>query len=148
MIAATTMSEHEKGYRAAKAGTHEREWKDHWSGAKPSTQSADWFSGYQDALDDTAMGNPPMYALPLSSSAVTLQAYCAAHSKPSVSCDGKRAVFINWRAMAEAIGLPDAGTDSTLIVLAAMEELHAAGILSRFDHGPGTFGHTSTIYNG
>lgn len=86
--------------------------------------------------------------LAMSANATALKQYCKAHSKPSASCDGKRAVFINWLAMAEAIGLPDAGTDSTRTILAAMDELHAAGILSHFDHGPGTFGHTSTIYNG
>jgi hypothetical protein len=84
----------------------------------------------------------------LSAHAVALMGYCATHSAASPSCDNQHAVFINWLAMAEVMGLPDAGMESTRVVLDAMDELHTAGVLAYFDHGPGTFGHTSTIYNG
>jgi hypothetical protein len=56
------MTDHEKGYRAAQTGSMAREMADHDSGRKRITdRSDDWFYGYQDALDDIKMNNPPMY---------------------------------------------------------------------------------------
>lgn len=83
----------------------------------------------------------------LSQNAIAARDYCAANARPSVSCGGKRAVFMHWPSLAAALGLPNSDGPNLRACLDALGELHAAGILSHFDHGPGTYGHTSTIFN-
>ena len=86
---------------------------------------------------------------PLSSSAVALLNYCRDHSPVAQYGDarGKRVVFLHWPSVAAAMGLQTCNGDDWRAIRAALDELHGAGLLSYHDHGPGTYGHTSTIFN-
>lgn len=84
----------------------------------------------------------------LSQNAVAALAYCAAHSPVAKYGDtaGKRVVFFAWNNVAAAMGLE---SDTPFApIWDALQELHGAGLLAYHDHGPETYGHTSTIYMG
>lgn len=84
----------------------------------------------------------------LSDNARAVLAYCRDHSPVAKYGDtaGKRIVFFAWNDVAAAMGL-ESGTPFAPIY-EALQELHGAGLLAYHDHGPNTYGHTSTIYMG
>lgn len=103
--------------------------------------------------DAIASGAPVYINQPvLSDAARALLAWCDDHSPVEKYGDtaGKRVVRMNWREMAKAISLQFGPLESAPVgpVLDALRELHLAGLLAYHDHGPATYGHTSTIYVG
>lgn len=98
-----------------------------------------------------AQGAPVYINQPaLSDAARAALAYCEANSPVSKfgSTTGKRVVFLAWRNLAATMGLDTEAPGATRAMLDALRELHNAGLLAHHDHGPATYGHTSTIYVG
>ena len=101
-------------------------------------------------MDKAISAGAPVYINrpALSDPARLALAYCAAHSPVSKYGDtaGKRVVFFAWHEVAKAMGLPS--SEPFTPIYDALQELHRAGLLAYHDHGPATYGSTSTIYLG
>lgn len=83
--------------------------------------------------------------LSLSADAAALLRWCEGHSSPC-SYSTHHVVNWNWHSVSAALGLGEWHVDSHWPrIHVALDELHAAGRLAYHDHGPGTFGHTTTL---
>lgn len=96
-----------------------------------------------------AQGAPVYVNQPaLSDAARAALAWCDANSPVAKYGDiaGKRVVQFGWIQLAQAMGLESCWPHKP--IGDALDELHRAGLLAYHDHGPATYGHTSTIYVG
>lgn len=81
-----------------------------------------------------------------------LKDYAASHCRPAHGRPHPVVSFA-WRDVYTLLGLDGAAESRDMdrqwpVVQAALDELHAAGVLAHHDCGPGTFGHTETMYCG
>ncbi len=82
---------------------------------------------------------------PLSPDSTAILRWCEADAHPC-SFSPLLAIDWDWHAVSAALGLGDCHHNSHWPrIHAAFDELHAAGRLAYFDHGPNTYGHTSTM---
>jgi hypothetical protein len=75
--------------------------------------------------------------------------WCAANlSRHTRRIAGKDCPVVNiwWHGMARALGYEADCRESLDRALKALQELHEAGLLARYDEGPNTYGHTTTCF--